>query len=247
MARSLNGSTDQIDAGTSGTLQPTSACTCSIWINPGTLSNAYNQLIGWDFCHIFLKSNSKLALYVNVGGNTFNYDGTGTNTLSSNTWYHIAWTAASGVAAITGYVNGVSDGSVNGNSGALVQSGNFTMGWDHGTAGRNFPGKLADGAVWSTVLSASEIAALAAGIRPKDIRSSSLVGYWCLDGINSPEPDLSGNAKNGTLTGTALAAGPPVGMFTPHWPSNLPPPASSFIPAWAARGSNLPVLGTGTF
>ena len=35
------------------------------------------------------------------------------------------------------------------------------------------------------------------------------IGYWPLDGISSPEPDLSGNWHPGTLTGTTYADDPP--------------------------------------
>jgi hypothetical protein len=55
-----------------------------------------------------------------------------------------------------------------------------------------------------------------------------------LDGIQTTEPDLSGFARNGTLTGTSAVAGPPFTQFTPRWPQ-FPDVASapSFQAAWA--------------
>jgi hypothetical protein len=50
---------------------------------------------------------------------------------------------------------------------------------------------------------------LAAGYRPVDVNSANLQGWWPLSGYSSPEPDISGNANNGTLTGTTQAPMPP--------------------------------------
>jgi hypothetical protein len=36
--------------------------------------------------------------------------------------------------------------------------------------------------------------------------------------LASPEPDLSGNKNNGTLTGTTNTFGPPILPFTRRWP-----------------------------
>jgi hypothetical protein len=87
---------------------------------------------------------------------------------------------------------------------------------------------LADVAIWNVDLTAFEISALAKGARPNIIRPASLVAWWPLDGLQSPEPDLSRNAKNGTLTGTAAAFGPPYAPFTPRWPQIILPPVSLF-------------------
>ena len=38
--------------------------------------------------------------------------------------------------------------------------------------------------------------------------------YLPMWGLSSPEPDLSGNANNGTLTGTSYADHPPVTGYT---------------------------------
>jgi hypothetical protein len=41
------------------------------------------------------------------------------------------------------------------------------------------------------------------------VNLANLKGWWPLDGYQSPEPDLSGNGNNGTLTGTAQVLGAP--------------------------------------
>lgn len=97
--------------------------------------------------------------------------------------------------------------------------------------GNNFRnGALADVALWNVKLTAGEAIALSKGVRPCFIRPTALQGYWPLDGIQSLEPDLSGNARNGTLSGTAYANGPPMMMFTPRWPRNYDPVTVTTVP-----------------
>jgi hypothetical protein len=172
---------------------------------------------------LYVKSNGKLALYVSGTGSSpnTNYDGAGSNTLSTNTWYHIAVTGST-VSNYTGYVNGSADGN-QGSGFAFCTPDNVTFGDDYTTTDQPLVGTLADIGIWTTVLSAGELSALSKGARPSTVRQGSLVGYWPLDGIQSPEPDLSKNKNNGTLTGTSLSAGPPIAMFSPRKPSDLLP------------------------
>lgn len=74
----------------------------------------------------------------------------------------------------------------------------------------NFPGIIAEVAVWNDILSPQEMVALQTSC-PAKIRRTALVGYFPLWGASgtSIEPDLSGNILNGTLTGTAKANHPP--------------------------------------
>lgn len=124
---------------------------------------------------------------------------------------------------------------------------NYVIG-NYAIFGAAFLGAMADFAIWNVTLSSGEIAALAKGVRPGRIRPGALQLWVPCDGIQSPEPDLSGNRSNGTVAQSTLSTGPSISMFTPRWPINdvFPPAAPSFIPAWATQ-TNLPVLGTGTY
>jgi hypothetical protein len=87
---------------------------------------------------------------------------------------------------------------------------------------------IADTAWWSAALTTQEIVGLASGVRPYQIRSSNLIGWWPFDGLVSTEPDLSGTANNASLNGTVTSAfGPPFTTSTPRWrlptPLTLPP------------------------
>jgi hypothetical protein len=97
---------------------------------------------------------------------------------------------------------------------------NFVMGNQNATTASH-DGYLADVGYWSSViLTAAEISALAKGARPNTIRPTALKGYWPLDGLQSPEEDISTFKNNGTLTGTQPAFGPPYAMLSPRWPQH---------------------------
>jgi hypothetical protein len=145
-------------------------------------------------------------------------------TLSLNQWHHLVFVHNSGTgnqftyrdgsakatAALGGYNSAI--------AGDLVNVG-------HNDANNNY---FADFAMWTVMLSGAEITSLANGVRPKRIRTPSLIVWYPMDGIESPEADLSGNHLTGTLAGTTgLVAGPPFQPQTSRWPQ-LPP--FTFIP-----------------
>jgi hypothetical protein len=237
MARSFNGTSDHIDssaytAGTAGTV--------SIWFNFTTNAGAYATLLGQDnqtvvqvYQQIHLKSSGHLAYYAGTTLAGIGVD-PGTAVATSGVWYHACCTYDS-TNGLKTYLNGVSDGTAAANGALQTGSNPFMIGYDSNfSPARDFNGSLADAAHWSAALSTSEVVALAAGARPSTIRPLSLLGWWPLGGVQSPEPDLSGNKNNGTLTGTAPAFGPPIMQFTPRWPQffipSAPPPIFILMP-----------------
>ena len=122
-------------------------------------------------------------------------------------WTHICGTEA-GVATQF-FRNGV---NTNGGSFANAPAGTsfeFRVGrrWDsEGTAAAHLDGRMAHIGIWNVVLSAAEVAALAAGVSPLRIRPSALVAYWPLWGNSSPEPDWAGGDQPLTMVGTVPAS-----------------------------------------
>jgi hypothetical protein len=237
-SRRFNGTSDQINCGTS--IAP-AAITLSIWFNASTLTPAYQTLFGRDrqavtnsFWQIHIKSTGHLAYYVRGGVGSINID-PGTGAVSTGAWHHVALTYDS-TNGLKGYLDGVADGTAaaNGALNSTFVSEQLQIGNDTAVAGRFFGGQLADAAIWNVSLSALEIAALAKGARPPVIREPSLIAYYPIDGLQSPEEDLSGFKNNGTVTGTTPAAGPPYAMLSPRWPQ-FPAvvAAPTFNPAWA--------------
>ncbi len=244
MSRSFNGSSDQILTGVVSASSITTQLSLSAWIKPSAFTNAYNGAAGvintnlLAFAIFYTKSTGKMAWYTQsraVSGVVTAVD-PGTATLSVGTWYNIILTVTVSAANIMStYVNGISDGTNNGGGPDNFQflTEPLGIGFDNANPGRNFPGSIADVALWNVALTATEVTAIAQGARPFTVRPANLISYLPVDGLQSPEPDLSGNANNGTVTGAALASGPPFMPFTPRWPRNFEPPAVTFLPAFA--------------
>jgi hypothetical protein len=236
MARSFNGTSDQIDCGT-GVPRPVAnaGVTQMAWIYPTSFPHGYNciQQIndgGTGAVQMYVKSTGQMAWYIN-----FDNVDPGSATLSTNAWYNVLHRhAAGGGNLLETFINGVSDGTTtSGGATQAVTGGHYVIGFDNTTAGRNFAGRIARCALWNVTLTNIEVAALATGALPISIRPGNLMLWEELHGLVSPEPDYSGNKNNGILTGTAFAFGPPVMPFTPRWPITTPftvPPPFVLMP-----------------
>lgn len=147
-----------------------------------------------------------------TGGQTV---ATGSTTMSTGTWYALTG-RKSGTGAGSGkvYLNGVEDGSVTASTTILNASSPLRFGAD--SFGNLLDGSVAEVAIWDIALTPDEIAALGKGVSPLLIQPQNLKGYWPLYGAGSPEPDLSGNRNNATITGSVSAANhAPVGLYVP--------------------------------
>lgn len=135
------------------------AFTFSAWIKGTTFPNAYNTVIMSQnigvYKDLFVKSNGKLACFV-FATNDRSYDGTGSHTLVTGTWYHVALSYNS-TAGLVGYVNGASDGTAaaNGNAG---NSSTGAIGNDVVNAGRFWNGAMDEVRVATVARSADWIA-----------------------------------------------------------------------------------------
>jgi Concanavalin A-like lectin/glucanases superfamily len=211
MARSFNGSSDQIVVSGVPSLTAGHAQCMSCWLMWPTTPSSYKGIVQlYGTGHYLLYTNgNKLAIYLTG----ISIDPT-TTALVANTWYHIGVTC-DGTTTLNIYLNGSLDSTTTVGAGSFGITGpansNSAIGNDIVNAGRFLNGTIADVAFWDGVyLTATEILALSKGARPYTIRPQNLRAWWPLDGLQSPEPDLSGNASNGTLTGTSSAFGPPL-------------------------------------
>jgi hypothetical protein len=224
MARSFNGTTDQISCG--ATINPT-AITMSAWFYLPSSTSGYRAIYSTaatgNYQQILINP-SKIAYYV-YGSADIHVD-PGATLITTGVWIHCALTYDS-VGGLKTYFNGANDGTAAANGTLGVADAPLTtIGYDANSPGRNFPGRIADCAKWNIALTAAEIGALANGARPYQIRPANLF-HWCpLDGYASPEPDYSGSKFNGTLTGTSYVSGPPLNLFTPRREVIQPPPVT---------------------
>jgi hypothetical protein len=161
-----------------------------------------------------------------------------------NTWVHIALVNTAGSSQF--WLNGVAIGGTDSTgSGGTPQV--WTIGGDqypsHGSFIRNLQGNVADAAFWNVPLLQFELQGLASGRRPGRFRRPSLKFWMPLDGLASPEPDLSGNANNGTLSGTTKVFGPPFGPFT--WTKGTYLPSGTSPPPPPTTETNINFIATG--
>lgn len=99
------------------------ALTYSAWIKGTSFPAAHNPVFGKGFSSnsydsITVKSNGKLLCRFATQAVILSYDGTGSHTLLTGTWYHVAITYDS-TAGLIGYVNASSDGTVAANGNGL--------------------------------------------------------------------------------------------------------------------------------
>jgi len=195
----------------------------SIWAYPtATDGNFYMatslRTSGGGTVYYYISNhNATWLLAMNNGGTgSLNF---GPASVTTNAWTHLGF--AFNASTSVGYKNGVQADSRTPSANPSISTPIFYIGYD-GTAA-TWAGRLADCATWNVLLTASEFAALANGARPGQIRPKSLTGWWPVDGLESPEPDLSGNANNASLTNApTIGFGPLMGLFTPRWPMVTP-------------------------
>lgn len=117
--------------------------TFSAWIKGTSFPNAYNTVIDMHnagvYKDIYVKSNGKIAMFLLASGDV-SFDGTGTTTLSTGTWYHLAL-AYDSTNGLKGYINGALEKSVAANGNAGTNS-TFSIGNDQVNAGRFWNGTL---------------------------------------------------------------------------------------------------------
>lgn len=104
------------------------------WVRPESLTQDYAGIVssragGANFS-LYVRSSGKLAIYTETTGvSGANYDDTGTATLSTATWYHLAATYNAS-AGLVGYVNASSDGTDGADGNLEAGAPNLYIGWD---------------------------------------------------------------------------------------------------------------------
>lgn len=235
MSRNFDGVDDLIDCGSGAHLDDLANWTWCAWIYPdsqgeGTLGNIMHK---GKFLRIVGSTNL----------NGFSERGTtsmdlrsAANSLTLNAWQFVAWTydgatgrllrgVPGGVVAEMAYDVSSAQGSgpIFGDAADSLIIGNRP------DLSQTFDGRIAHARIFAAALSANELTALMYG-RP--VRGASLRGWWPLIGA-ATEPDWSGNAANGTVTG-ALVDNPP--------PVPAPFAGDDGLVAWLTGGSSGPFI-----
>lgn len=201
---SLNGTTQFYNKTTPAGMTFTDDFTCMGWIKPssyalsgnGGIISRHNGSTGWIF--LTEQTTGRLQIFgqgaANRGFQTY-------QAIPPNQWTHVAATIDMSAGTATMYINGVLVPSVSygGVGTSLTQAGNLEVG---SYAGANFfPGKIAQAAVFSSVLSAATIRSyMSQGLSGSE---TSLVSAYS---FNNSVNDLNvSNANNLTANGSAIA------------------------------------------
>lgn len=235
-----------------------------------SLTNAAAVLSGPPFtfaCWVKLTTNNAQQALVSLstaGTNTFDletdssgnllmreFDGTistsgSAGVVPTGAWHHCAGTQSSH-SNRTSYLDGVA-GTTDATTRAATVS-NTGVGVSLG--GNFLNGLIADAAMWNVVLSTQDIANLAAGLSPLEVRPDALVAYWPLWGDDSPEPDWNPTSTHKSLTLTNAptkgATNPPVIPYLANWWAAAPTTGNIIIPILKSLSGTLTLSGVPSF
>ncbi len=122
----------------------TAAMTFSGWVKATSFPSPYGTVIGrrqsgTNYGFLYVNSSGKLSCFFYASADV-SYDGTGSHTLSTGTWYYLASTYNSS-AGLVGYVNAASDGTAAANGTLTTTGSEVDLGHDPGI-GRFWDGTL---------------------------------------------------------------------------------------------------------
>jgi len=222
-SRDFNGATDRIDWASAGNLTG-HALSISFWVNCDALNAAANQYV---LC-IHDASDASFGIIVNISHATNKYIGflvnattdlqqsSAANAIVLDTWqqFIITWdgviTTASSVHIYRGGTELTYSVTTNGAT-ETTHSGSWSLGGRKTDDNRNHDGMIAQVGVWNRVLTAGEIANLAAGYAPDLAAASDLLFYFKgnTSSLVAVPPTSTGTA-DGTTSVTGVGNGPSI-------------------------------------
>lgn len=207
------------------------AFTVSAWVNATSFPNAANGVITTTiFKDIYVKSTGKLACFVSRAGGNSSYDGTGSHTLSTGTWYHLALSFDSSTGLI-GYVNAASDGTAASGGGAANNGSDLNIGQDISNANRFWNGKIDEVRLSSVVRSANWITTEYNNqSNPNTFESLGAEVAGCPAATPTSTPSATSTptpSATFTPTATATATSTPSATFTPTATATITPTATA--------------------
>lgn len=238
MARDFNGSTQYLSYAGSlcGTPPFSMACWCrhDALVNYGSLFGCYSSTTN-DAHRLLSDSSGNLwAQSYQAGGGASQKSG-----LTTGTWQHCAgvWSASN---SRTAYVNGSAATTNTTSVTPTLNRTSIATDWTGLGPIYYLNGQIAEAAIWSVALSGADIASLAAGASPMQVRPDALVAYWPIIGKMSGEPDAVGGNTFSLNNSPAEYAHPRMVRRRPmRWPQIAPAAAPG------TYTSRLALLGAG--
>lgn len=207
MARSFNGTTQYGEY--AGAVLTAIPLTLAAWCFMATSKSGSPLCIAasgttFDFFGLFVQGTAS-GVQAATGSSGASSAATTTAHPSAGVWFHVCGVFAA-AASRTIYLNGGSPASNAGSRTPASLDRTSIARRANSSPANVWGGLVADAAVWSDTLTASEVAALAAGVSPLRIRPASLVDYWPLQGIDSPERSWVSGGHAMTLTASPTLA-----------------------------------------
>lgn len=177
--------------------------TLSAWVSFDSQDTSGGEVISLSNLVTLRLKNVVQGFYFD--GTNFQFT-TASEDLAGTGWHHVLFYIDDTNDLQKIFIDGIEVGSSTNTTSINYTSGTNTEIGRHPTNNAyDYDGRIAEVAVWSTILSQDEIEALGKGGSPAKIQSGSLEAYLPLLGDASPEPDLSGNSNDGTVTGASPA------------------------------------------
>lgn len=192
MARTFNGTSDQIAADAAAQYSNAAAFSVSFWVKAAAAAQGHVVFseglssLSQTFC--YFQTNSAKLMAVGRYNNTLYLSPSTTATVFDSTWHHAIY-AQGASRDYQFYVDGVADASGTFSSVTAFTADRVGMGvlrYFSGTFGF-LAGTLAEVATFSRKLTAGEAQSLASGLLASHLGPTH---YWPLWGIDSPEPDI---------------------------------------------------------
>ena len=227
---SFDGSDDYVDLDSAASDMPSATGSISFWVKFTGSSSKYIFEIKADGNNNIVGAYNTFGEYawvaVTAGGTWKGSNlGIGQELEGDGEWHHIVmtWVDASGDGELICYFDGDQDGvQTNTVTGLGTWSGTpseFSLGRLNAHGSSPMEGNINDFAVWSSVLTSAEAAAIYNSGTPIDLTedsgdyasSSDLVGYWKFEeNTGTTVADSSGNSNDGSLeSGTAFDSDTP--------------------------------------
>ncbi len=213
MARSYNGTTDNIRADSAHVAAAGTAFSIAFWVKGSTQTASHymysegntatlNTIFGIET----VLSSNKVTAFLRNDANSNLVNSNTTANVIDGTWHHVIYTQDSSNNWQV-YVDGIADisgsyatSTVTTNLecfGALKRTSSATSNF--------FGGTIGSVASWTRLLSAGDAISLASDVSPLLLGAAH---YWPMYGVDSPEPDLGiATHVTGTVSGTAFAQG----------------------------------------
>jgi hypothetical protein len=216
-SRDMNGTTDRIDFANPGNPKG-AALTISLWLKADAVGHisyfaCIHDALDASYGVIASAGTTTQINFVRKGTTDYTWSVTPDN-LVDGLWHNLLITSNGGL--LTGstviYLDGTSRNITftNGSGAETEHSGSLSLGGRIYSDTRNFDGKLAQVGLWNRVLSAAEIAALAAGYAPSVAAASGLQFYLKANTDSLVAAPGGEGTADGTTQVTGVGTGPTI-------------------------------------